>query len=390
MAPAQERGTVAMKPSGSRGFRAALRTVNAASFLFSTSQAFFLLLPVYLQQGGSSPAQIGLVAGLLRASSLLARPLGGRLLDHFGRRSVTAAGAVVTIVAVLSLFAFPQMGVPFLAMRILQGIGTSLVDSGLGTLVTDLSPPAARAQVFAIYTAWMSLACALMPGVGEAIARRGGFFSLFGAAALALTGGLVVLGRVPETWRPRQEEARPVPGLLKGAAPLLLGGVVVGLAYGVLSVFVPVARIAAAPGRAGMFFFAYFTGLIGVRLAGGLGLGWLARPRVLPPAYGMMAVGLAALPFGDSSILLVSVGLVCGVSHGILMPVIYALLLFGIPRDRRGWAVALLAAAFDLGNVLGAVGLGLAAEALGYRGIFALAAAAVVLGAVTSHLWGRR
>ena len=379
-----------MRPSGSRGVHAAFRAANAASFLFSTSQAFFLLLPVYLHQGGSSPAQIGLVAGLLRASSLLARPLGGRLLDHFGRRSVIGIGGCLTIAAILSLFIFPQVGFPFLAMRVLQGIGTSLVDSGLGTLVADLSPPASRAQVFAIYTAWMNLAGALMPGIGEAIARRGGFFSLFGAAALAVTGGLVTLGRLPETWRPRQEEGTPVPGLLKGAAPLLLGGVVVGLAYGVLTVFVPVARIAAAPGRAGLFFFAYFVGLIGVRLAGGLGLGWLARPTASLPAYGMMAAGLAALALGDSSVLLVGVGVVCGASHGVLMPVLYALLLFGISRDRRGWAVTLLAAAFDLGNVLGAMGLGLAAEALGYRGIFALGAVAVVVGALASHLWGRR
>ncbi len=379
-----------MKPTGSHGFRAAFRTVNAASFLFSTSQAFFLLLPVYLHQTGSSPAQIGLVAGLLRASSLLARPLGGRLLDRFGRRSVTAAGAGVTILAILSLFAFPQMGIPFLAMRVLQGIGTSLVDSGLGTLVADLSPPAARARVFGIYTAWMNLAGALMPGVGEAIARRSGFFSLFAAAALAVTGGLAIVGRLPETRRPRHQEAQPVRGLLKGAAPLLLGGVVIGLAYGVLSVFVPVARIAAAPGRAGMFFFAYFAGLIGVRLAGGLGLGWLARSGVLLPAYGMMAFGLAAIPLGDSAILLAGVGLLCGASHGVLMPVIYALLLFGVSRDRRGWAVTLLAAAFDLGNVLGAIGLGLAAEALGYAGIFALAAAVVVLGAGIAHLLGSR
>jgi len=87
---------------------------------------------------------------------------------------------------------------------------------------------------------------------------------------------------------------------------------------------------------------------------------------------------------------LVGVGVVCGASHGVLMPVLYALLLFGIPRDRRGWAVALLAAAFDFGNVLGAMGLGLAAEALGYRGIFALGAVAVVVGAMASHVWGRR
>jgi predicted MFS family arabinose efflux permease len=379
-----------MKPSGPGIVRAALRTVNAASFLFSTSQAFFLLLPVYLQQTGSSPAQIGLVAGLMRASSLLARPLGGRLLERFGRRSVAMAGGCLTILAVLSLFVFPRVGGPFMAMRVLQGVGTSLVDSGLGTLVADLSPPGARAQVFAIYTAWMNLASALMPGLGEAMARHAGFFVLFGAAAVAVVGGLVIVARLPETWRPRPEEMPPAPGLLRGAAPLLLGGVVVGLAYGVLSVFVPVARIGRAPGRPGMFFFAYFAGLIGVRLAGGLGLEWVAQPRSLLPAYGMMAVGLAALPLGDWALLLLGVGILCGASHGVLMPVLYALLLFGVPRERRGWAVALLAAAFDLGNVIGTIGLGLAAETLGYSGIFALTSAIVVLGAGISHMLGAR
>jgi len=104
----------------------------------------------------------------------------------------------------------------------------------------------------------------------------------------------------------------------------------------------------------------------------------------------MLSAGLAALALGDSSIVLVGVGVVCGASHGVLMPVLYALLLFGIPRDRRGWAVAFLAATFDFGNILGAMELGLAAEALGYRGIFALGAVAVVVGALPSHVWGRR
>lgn len=379
-----------MKPSGAHSLHDAFRKANAATFLFSTSGAFFLLLPVYLQQIGSSPAQIGLVAGLLRASSLVARPLAGRLLDRFGRRPVIAAGAGLAILAVLSLFVFPRMGIPFLAMRILQGIGTSLIDSGLGATVADLSPPAARARVFSIYTAWMNLASALMPGAGEAIARHGGFFALFGAAALALAGGLVIVERLPETTPPHHEVVEPLPSLVRGAAPLLFGGAVVGFAYGVLTVFVPVARIAAAPGRVGMFFFAYFVGLLGVRLAGGLGLRWLVRPGILLPGYGLMAAGLAVLPLGDSPILLGGVGLICGASHGVLMPVLYALLLFGVPRDRRGWAVALLAAAFDLGNVVGAVGLGLAAEGLGYRGVFVLGAITVAAWAATSHWWGRR
>jgi predicted MFS family arabinose efflux permease len=52
--------------------------------------------------------------------------------------------------------------------------------------------------------------------------------------------------------------------------------------------------------------------------------------------------------------------------------------------------VALLAAAFDLGNVVGAMGLGLVAEYLGYGGIFMLAAGIVAAGAAVAHWWGRR
>ena len=139
-----------------------------------------------------------------------------------------------------------------------------------------------------------------------------------------------------------------------------------------------------------MFFFAYFAGLIGARLAGGLGLRWLADPTVLLPAYGLMAASLVGLALGESVVLLMGVGLLCGISHGVLMPVLYAVLLFGVPRGRRGWGVALLAAGFDLGNVVGTMGLGLMAEGLGYRGIFALAGGIVLVGAVAAHWWGRR
>jgi MFS family permease len=379
-----------MKPSGPHSLRFALRAINAATFLFSTSGAFFLLLPVYLQQIGSTSSQIGLVAGVLRIGSLLARPLAGRLLERFGRRPVTLVGAGLAIVSVLSLFIFPQPGGPFLTMRVLQGVGVSLVDSALGAMVADLSPPLARAQVFAIYTVWMNLAGVMMPAIGEATARHGGFISLFAAAVLVLATALAFVQRLPETARTRQEQPQRLRSLVKGAGPLLLGGAMIGLAYGVLTVFVPVARIAADPGRAGMFFFAYFTGLIGARLAGGIGVSWVGRPAILLPAYAVLAVGLAVLPLGDSVVLLVGVGLTCGVSHGVLMPIVYALLLFGVPRDRRGWTVALLAAAFDLGNVAGTMGLGLVAERLGQGGIFLLAAGIVAVGAAAAQWWGRR
>ena len=379
-----------VKLSRPHRFHAALRVTNAASFFFNSSSALFLLFPVYLQQLGGSPAQIGLVAGLLRAGSLVARPVGGQLLDRVGRRRVIGAGALLALGGVLSLFVFPRLGAVFFLCRVLQGMGTSLIDSGLGAVVADLSPPGARAQVFAIYTVWINLASALMPGLGEAIIRRAGFSPLFGVAALALAASFFLVLRLPETARPRAERPESSQGILIESGPLLLGSLLVGWAFGTLSTFVPVARIAAAPGRVGLFFFAYSAGLVVMRLAGGLGVSRLVQPAMLLPAYGVLAAGLAALPLGHGGLRLVLVGLACGAAHGVVMPVLYALLLIGMSRDRRGWGVALFAAAYDLGAVLASVALGAVAEWIGYRGIFGVAAAVMALGAGTAHVWGRR
>jgi MFS family permease len=367
----------------------ALRLTTVAAFLCHTSSALFLLLPVYLQQAGNSPAQIGLVAGLLRISSLIARPVVGRLLDRFGRRPVLAAGAAIGIAAILSLYLFPHFGAVFLIMRALQGAAMACIDSGLSAVVADLSPPAARAQIFALYTVFITLPGGVMPGIGELLARQAGFFPLFGLAALALAAGLALVRRLPETARHDAAAGGSLSGVLAEAAPAMLGTILVGVAFGVLTVFVPVAEIAAAPGRIGLFFFAYFAGLISIRLSGGLGLAGVSKPAALLPAYGIMAAGLTALPLGGTAALLTAVGLGCGAGHGIAIPILYSLLLSAVPRNRRGMGVSLLAAAFDLGVVIGTMGLGLAAEWLGTRGIFFVAAGIVATGAAAGAVWQR-
>jgi len=368
----------------------ALRQTNGVAFLFSTTTALFLLLPVYLHGIGSSPAQIGLVAGLMRISMLAARPVAGRLLDRFGRRPVIMAGGLVAIASILSILVFPQIGFPFLSFRLIQGVATALIDSGLGTVVADLAPAAARTRVFAMYTVWLTLPGGIMPAAGEAIARHAGFLPLFGAAGLVLATALWVFRRLPETLPNIPEELPQSWSLGSAGPPVLVGGIMVGFVYGVASVFVPVAPIASAPGRVGAFFFAYFVGLFGMRLGNVFGVTWLARPPILVPAYAFMAIGLALLPLGNAFFLLVLVGLACGMGHGTIIPVLYTLLLSGIAKERRGWAVASLAASFDTGMILSSMGLGIVAEYTGYHGIFWLSSLVVASGATFSYFLGRR
>jgi predicted MFS family arabinose efflux permease len=78
------------------------------------------------------------------------------------------------------------------------------------------------------------------------------------------------------------------------------------------------------------------------------------------------------------------------VGHGSAIPVLYSLLLFGLPKDQRGMGVSLLAASFDFGVIVSSIGLGIVAEWIGYRAVFPLAAAVVGAAAASSRLLARR
>jgi MFS family permease len=275
-------------------------------------------------------------------------------------------------------------------MRAVQGAGTALIDTGLSAVVADLAPPAARAQVFAFYSVWITLPGALMPALGEVVARRAGFFPLFLAAAAVIAAGMLLVRRLPETVRGTADKPGAPGRLLSHALPFMAGCATVGFVFGTVSTFVPVADIAQTPGRVGTFFFAYFAGLIGVRIAAARGWRWVSSPGTVVPACAVMAGALVALLLGDWLILLVLVGVACGAGHGSAIPVLYSLLLFGLPKDQRGMGVSLLAASFDFGVIVSSIGLGVVAEWIGYRAVFPLAAALVAAAALASRLIGRR
>jgi len=246
-------------------------------------------------------------------------------------------GRLCALIGILSCSCSRGSGLPFFCLRILQGAGTSLLDSGFGAVIADLSPPAARAQMFAIYTIWINVAGALMPAL-----RRGGYPPCRVLPAVrprrrGLGASFLLILRLPETARPGAAE--PVPFGRSWPAPgRLLGGILVGWVFGTLSTFVPVTRIAAGPGRVGPLLFRYSAGLIAVRLAGSYGISYIIQPKVLLPGYGVFAAGLALLPLGSWVCAWCWLVSPAEPRHGVIMPVIYALLLVDLPATAAAGA----------------------------------------------------
>jgi hypothetical protein len=341
------------KPPSLRG---ALRRMNGVAFLFSTTGALFLLLPVYLQQIGNTPAQIGFVVGLMRVSMLLARPVAGRLLDRFGRRPVITWGGVVAGIAILSLFLFPQVGWTFLTFRVIQGAATALVDSGLGTVVADLAPAALRTRVFALYTVWLTLPGGIMPAVGEVVARRAGYLPLFGAAGGVGGGAHYIpptardpagaIGTRADVVEPGADGAAGPGGRndgwirVRGLLRVCAGGADRGSAGTDRRLLLCLFRRAiwdAARQRDGACLAARRRFSPGIRLHGDrAGRAPVGQLRCAPGRGGAGAAWVTGRSCRS----------------------LYSMLLFGVPRERRSWAVASLAASFDTGIIL-SVGLGL-------------------------------
>jgi EmrB/QacA subfamily drug resistance transporter len=99
-----------------------------------------LSVPLLLtSRSGSSIVQAGLVLSAMSVAMAIMSPLGGRLIDRFGRRVPTAAGLGMLTLGVLPLaVAGPQVTLPVLLLGlILIGVGIGMAMPGLQTTAVE-------------------------------------------------------------------------------------------------------------------------------------------------------------------------------------------------------------------------------------------------------------
>jgi len=101
------------------------------------------LLPVYGRMVGASPFEVGTLYSVFSLTTVVLRPVVGRLTDRLGRRPFILAGLAVYAAAQLMMAVF-QSYHGLLASRIIQGLGSSLFWLAGYAAVADVCDPAAR------------------------------------------------------------------------------------------------------------------------------------------------------------------------------------------------------------------------------------------------------
>lgn len=360
-----------------------------AGLLFWCSLASLLpTLPLYLQDIGASNQQLGWVMGSFAFGLLAFRPWLGQRADRKGRKPILLLGIVVAAIAPLGYMATQSLWA-LTAIRIFHGISIAAFTTAFSALVVDIAPPQNRGEVLGYMTLVNPIGVALGPAIGGFLQASAGYPPLFlmatGLAICALIGCSQIdvpplqqnlsLGETPSRtlpfWRLLGSSRLRIP-----AMTMLL----IGLAFGTLSTFVPLliesAKVNLNPG---LFYTAAALASFTARLTIGRASDRYGRGRFITIGILFYSVSMFVICFANQASLFLLAGFLEGAGAGIFLPMMIALIADRSTTGERGRTFGLLLGGFDLGIALAGPVLGSVADQVGYRSLFALASTLALL-----------
>ena len=170
------------------------------------------VLPLWGQQNGMSPSEIGLIFGISSAVDMLLFYPVGMVMDRWGRKWVAAPSLIVLGLS-LMLIPLADTFTSLMLVGLVAGVGNGLGAGIVMTLGADFSPPSSRGEFLGVWRLIGDIGTAGGPVVLSVLT---GVLSL-GAASVA-TGGIGFVGAaivvlfVAEPLKQKQARPSPPPG----------------------------------------------------------------------------------------------------------------------------------------------------------------------------------
>ncbi len=372
------------------GLAASTGVFLAALCAFVAIGAALPVLPAYVRGPlRSSDLAVGIVVGAFALTSVVCRPLAGRVADRRGRRVVLVTGALAMAVSG-ALYLVSHSVLTLVLARLVLGAGEGAVYTAGATWAVDLAPAHRRGMALGLFglAVWGGLA--LGPVAGELLRAGVGYQAVWLLTAALPLAAAAIASRLPEPTRAFAE--RPAGAFVMFPAAARRPGLALALAnigYAALAGFVVLHLRARGIGGGAAVFTVFAVAVFGSRLllsrvpdrAG-------ARPTAV--AAGLLeALGLALIALAHSLPFALAGAVVVGVGFSMLFPSLALMVVGDVAADRRGSALGAFTAFFDIGVGLGGPIAGVTASLAGYPAVFLLAAAAAlgtaVLAASADH-----
>jgi MFS family permease len=374
------------------GQRRNLTILFAAGLLFWASLASLLpSLSPYIKQVGATDQEVGIVMGAFAIGLLIFRPWLGRRADQKGRKQILLVGLIAVAIAPLGYLLTQSIPILFI-IRAFHGLSIAAFTTAFSALVTDLAPPQNRGEVLGYMTLVNPIGVALGPAIGGFLQAWAGYMPLFlFSAGLGFVGILCATQiQAPPVELASSAKSQKVhdipfwtfllnPRLRVPALVLSL----IGVAFGTLTVFVPLfIQETGVALNVGLFYTAAAIASFGVRLLTGRASDRYGRGRFITLSLLLYTVALLLLWRANSAPIFLLAGFLQGAGGGIFIPMMIVLTADRSHPHERGRVFGVCLAGFDCGIAIAGPVMGHFAGAIGYRGLFGVAAGIAAIAVV--------
>ena len=368
-----------------------------ANLCHTASFSAFFLLPLFVLDHGGNQGDIGVIMGVFALASALCRPWVAEMIDRIGRkRSYTVGSLLMLVSPFLYIFIQDPLGASyplFLLLRAVHGVVLAICFTAVFTFMADILPPDRLNEGIGMFGISGLLGIAIGPVVAEITLEHFGFFGLFLTAGALAAVALFVHQPLQESCRERRSTQEiTFFGLLKRKKFIAVGLLALLFGFGVAATGGFVAPLAEERnlGFISVYFFCYSGGAIAVRFIGGWLADSLGEKRILPYGIAFYMAGLFLLPFTYNQVTLCAAGILSGIGHGLLFPLLNTMAVRDEPAAIRGKATGIFTGGIDTGIFAGSLMLGYIGDWFGLDVLFVCAGLSMATALVLLHFRNSR
>ncbi|MCX8063505.1 MAG: MFS transporter, partial [Anaerolineales bacterium] len=146
---------------------------------------FFSFIPLYLQEIGAKPVQIGGILGGLSFAAMLCHLPAGYLADKFGRRTIILSSYIIGLLATILMFLSRSLSY-FVFSLLLYG-ATAFVLAPMNSYISHAAPKGFLNRILTFVSASYNFGYMFGPLIGGLLAERFGLRNLFLFASILFT-----------------------------------------------------------------------------------------------------------------------------------------------------------------------------------------------------------
>ncbi len=371
-----------------------LLVLFVAGLLFWAGLASMLpTLPLYISDLGGNSKQVGIVMACFAVGLLGSKAWLSQMADERGRKIVLMIGMSAIALAPIGYWLFASMPM-LMIFRAFHGISIAAFATAYSALVVDVCPPKSRGELIGYMSLVNPLGLALGPALGGFLQSFGGYTPAFLMASALGVVGLICTTRVKESDvyqetlanlkrtgdRPESKKFWSLlltPRIRIPAFVLLMAG----LAFGTISTFVPLfIKETGANLNIGLFYTAAAIASFSIRIITGRASDSHGRGVYITLSLVFYGLAMVMLWQANNAATFLLSGVLQGTGAGMLIPMIAALMADRSLPNERGRMFGLCMTGFDLGIAAAGPSLGIVADIIGYRAIFAITAVLVFVG----------